>query len=95
MQPLVSPASTPVSAVLADARGWDHMNGWGWGMAILGRQSMALIIALVVWLIGSTTRQRPPSNGQDGRALRLLEERYARGAVDRDEYLERKADLEH
>ena len=27
--------------------------------------------------------------------LRLLDERYARGEIDRDEYLERKTDLEH
>jgi putative membrane protein len=83
------------SAVFADAGGWDDMNGWGWGMTIFGWLFMALIIALVVWLVWSTTHQPPSSNTHDGRALRLLDERYARGEIDRDEYLERKADLEH
>ena len=83
------------SAVLADTGGWDHMNGWGWGMAFFGWLLMALIIALVAWLTRSTIHQPPPANGQDGRARRLLDKRYARGEVARDEYLEPKADLEH
>jgi putative membrane protein len=81
--------------VLADAGSWDHMNGWAWGMVIFGCLLMALIMALVVWIIWSTTHQPPPSSGHDGRALRVLDERYARGELDRDEYSERKADLEH
>ena len=95
MRPLISATAAQGPTVLADAGGWDHMNGWGWGMAIFGWLFMALIITLVVWLIWSTTHQPPASNGHDGRALRLLDERYARGEIDRDEYLERKADLEH
>jgi len=34
---------------------------------------------------------RPWTGGSD--ALRILEERYARGEIDRDEYLQKKADL--
>ncbi len=69
-----------------------HMGDWGWGMAVFGGVFMTLIVALVVWLIWSTTRQPPIRAGR--RALDLLEERYARGEIDRDEFLERKADLD-
>jgi len=95
VQLFTSLRATKGPTVLADAGGWDHMNGWGWGMTIFGWLFMALISALVVWLIWSTTHRQPPSNGHDDRALRLLNERYAQGEIDRDEYLERKTDLEH
>ena len=95
MQPLISLPTSQGTTVIADAGGWDHMNGWGWGMAILGWLFMAMIIAVVVWLIRSTTHQRRSSKGHEDRALRVLDQRYARGEIDRDEYLERKTDLEH
>lgn len=80
--------------MLADTAGWDHMGGWGWGMAIFGWVFMTLVVVLVAWLIWSTTRRPEPPSRSDRRALDLLDERYARGEVDRDEYLERTADLE-
>ena len=82
------------SSVLADQDGFGHMGGWGWGMAIFGWLFMALVVGLVVWLIVSTTR-RPDSAGRESRrALHILDERYAAGEINRDEYLERKNDLE-
>ena len=82
------------SPVLADADGWGHMGGWGWGMAIFGWVFMALVVGLVVWLIWSTTRRPESPHRGERRAVDLLDERYAKGEIDRDEYLERKADLE-
>lgn len=73
------------------------MGGWGWGMdfgwifmilfwglVILG------IIGLVKWLSSSNsnTNLRPPKT-----ALEILEERYARGEIDRDEFEQKKHDL--
>ena len=58
-------------------------------MAIFGWLFMTAVVVLGVWLIWSTTRQQPRRHAAD-----LLDERYARGELDRDEYLERKADLE-
>ena len=79
--------------VLADQDSWGHMGGWGWGMAIFGWLFMALVVGLVAWLIASAIR-RPDSAGPGSRrALVILDERYAAGEIDRDEYLERKNDL--
>jgi putative membrane protein len=71
------------------------MDGWGgWGMAVFGWLFMALIIVLVVWLIWTTTRsgesRRPVAHST---ALEVLDGRYARGEIEREEYLQRKEDL--
>ena len=80
--------------ILADTAGWDHMGGWGWGMAIFGWLFMTLLVVGVVWaLLSSTRRSEPPASGT--RTARVvLDDRYARGDIDREEYLERKGDLE-
>ena len=49
---------------------------------------------LVVWVIWSIIRWADPGGRARSRTADLLDERYARGEVDRDEYLERRADLE-
>ncbi|HZJ49641.1 MAG TPA: SHOCT domain-containing protein [Actinomycetota bacterium] len=71
---------------------WDGM--WGWGG--LGLLWMALfwvgIALLVVWSV----RQfgGGSGGGSERRALEILEERFARGEIDRDEFEERKRVLE-
>ena len=52
------------------------------------------IVALVVWLVRSLAApgaQHMPPRRSAG--LEILEERYARGEINRDEYLEKKRDL--
>ncbi|WP_082140441.1 SHOCT domain-containing protein [Halomonas sp. PR-M31] len=75
-----------------------HMNGYGWGHMLFGGFMMVLfwggLIALVIWLLRGLGRrdagvQRQPS------ALDLLQERYARGEIDEQEYEERKRVLTH
>jgi putative membrane protein len=63
-------------------------------MAIFGLVFMVLMVVLVAWLIWLATRR--PGSSRDGRrgAVDLLDERYARGEIDRDEYLQRKSDLD-
>ena len=84
-----------VFPLVLDIDGWGHMGGgWGWGMAVMGLVMMISVIALVVWAIVSSSR-RPVEPGRSGdRAQALLDQRYAAGDIDRDEYLERKGDLE-
>ena len=76
-----------LATTVTAGNGWGHMSGWGWGMMVLGWLFMTLVVVLVVWLIWSTAR---PSRRN---AIELLYERYARGELARDEYLERRKDL--
>ena len=72
-----------------------HLSGaWGWGLVVLGCLVFFSIVALIVWAIDSSSRRPVDSSRSSARARALLDERYAAGDVDRDEYLERKADLQ-
>lgn len=84
----------------ATGRGYGgHMwDGGGWGHFIFGPLMMLLflaaIVAVVVLLvrwIGGTGGGGAPRPGAAARDL--LDERYAKGEIDRDEYLQRKKDL--
>lgn len=68
--------------------GWGMGFGWVfmllfWGLAILG------IAALVKWLWPSSV-----NGGRPKTALEILNERYARGEIDREEYERIKRDLQ-
>jgi putative membrane protein len=79
---------------------WGMMGGgWGGGwmgpfMMIVWLIILALAVAAVVWFVRSTTQTStyPPRIGQS-RGLEVLEERYARGEINREEYLQKKADI--
>ncbi|HSF86364.1 MAG TPA: SHOCT domain-containing protein [Acidimicrobiia bacterium] len=94
---ITSTFATAVVPLLADAGDWDHMGGWGWGMAITGWVFMLSLIALAGWAIwAASTGPERTEGGPDetAHAKSVLAERYARGEIDRDEYLERRRDLE-
>lgn len=67
--------------------------GWG-GPAIVGGfvgiAFWILLIALIVLLVRGTRTAAPASGGS---AVRLLEERYARGEITHEDFLERRAVL--
>lgn len=71
------------------------MGEWGWG---LGGIFMILwwvlvivgIAALVKWIMSASDKRG--SNAR--RALDILDERYARGEIDQEEYEKRRRDLE-
>jgi putative membrane protein len=77
------------------------MMGWGGG-SLLGPFGMflwlvflVLLVIAVVWFFRRPDRsgeERPPAVRRPS-ALDVLEERYARGEIDRDEYLQKKRDL--
>ena len=66
--------------------GFEHY-GMGWGMILVWLIPI-LLIALVI---------RNVISGRDGKpertSLDILDARYARGEIDRDEFLKRRADL--
>ena len=78
--------------ILADTAGWDHMGGWG--MAIFGWLFMTLLGVGVLWTLWSRTRRAEPQAPTTRTARDLLDDRYARGDIDRDVYFEGKSDLE-
>ena len=72
--------------------------GWGWGMGF-GMIIVVLfwvlvilgIVVLVKWIAaGSSGASQPPAKS----ALDILKERYARGEIGRDEFEQKKRDLE-
>jgi putative membrane protein len=68
------------------------MSGWGWTIGIGSMMVMILLVVLVLWL----TRQPPgPGSGDDEeKALRILDQRFARGEIDEHEYARRREVLE-
>jgi putative membrane protein len=70
---------------------------WGWGppgVALFGLVWLVLWVA-IIWFVVSLLRSdhpRPPAQHRTT-ALELLEERYARGAISREEFMERRAVL--
>jgi putative membrane protein len=64
------------------------MGGWGWLWFAL---IVLVIVLLVVWI----TRRLGPEGSRGGgdEALRILEERFARGEIDREEFEERRRTL--
>jgi len=75
---------------------WNGFGGWGmglgfifmllfWGLVILG------IAALIRWLMTQSSPSRSP---RDQSPLEIVQERYARGEIDREEYEQKKRDLE-
>ncbi len=73
--------------------GWGHMAGWGWFAGIFGLVVLALLVALVVSLMRGSAGRSVSQPLSSGRALDLLDERFARGEIEREEYLSRKSEL--
>ncbi|MFC6988626.1 SHOCT domain-containing protein [Haloplanus sp. GCM10025708] len=70
--------------------GW---SGWGWGMMLFGFLWMALLVALPVYLVyWLATRSQSDGSPEDS-ALAVLQERYARGEIDDEEFDRRRARL--
>lgn len=71
-----------------DGTDWGHMGNWGWTGMMIGWVLVTVVVALVAWMIINGTRSTSRHAAQD-----ILDERYARGELSRDEYRERKEDL--
>jgi putative membrane protein len=67
---------------------WHGGFGWFWIVGLLQPVFWIAVIALLVTVF----RRRPPERPQPP-AIALLEERYARGEISREEFLERRSVL--
>jgi putative membrane protein len=75
--------------------GWRHMDGWGmggWGW-LWGALLLIGIIVLIVLAVLVLTRGTTSGGGRRSRAREILDERYARGELDTEEYHERLREL--
>lgn len=63
--------------------------GWGMGFGVLMMLAWVAFWALVVWLVVALLRRRPAKESASP-ALRILEERYARGEISHEEFQERR-----
>ena len=76
------------------------MGNGGFGMGVGGPFMIlfwilviAAIIALIAWLTGQTNRSGSNRGGGTDRALEILEQRYANGEIDREEFERKREDL--
>ena len=81
---------------------WDWTHGWGWHMGGFGMIIWIVVLIVVIWLIirlvtrndataGRGTQHTLPENESP---LDVLQKRYARGEITREQYLDMKKDLE-
>lgn len=69
---------------------WDG-GWWAFAMMLVSLAFIALIVVGVVFVVRSSSREeQPPRRPKGGRALDLLDERFARGEIDQTEYEERR-----
>ena len=76
--------------------GWGM--GWGWiWMLLFWLVPLLLVIALgaaaIKYLFSGGARSGAAARDERSRALEVLEERYARGEINREEYLQKRDDL--
>lgn len=65
--------------------------GWGFAMLLMSLLFLALIVVGVVLVARSfSPGDRSQQGPTDGRALDILDERFARGEIDQKEYEERR-----
>lgn len=79
---------------------WGEFGGWGMGfgvalMIMFWVLVVVGIVALVRWLLPGPGRDQGGTEPPHGKTpLEILRERYARGEIDRDEFQQKKRDME-
>ena len=75
---------------------WEYGMGWGWwwfGMILFWLVPILLIALALKYFFGSGSRPNLGPRDERQGALDVLEERYARGEIDREEFLKKRDDL--
>ena len=71
---------------------WGNGGFWPFGMVIWLIIIVAIIV-LISWAVSTLSSGRRDEGARSTSALDLLEARYARGEIGRDEYLQKKSDI--
>ena len=75
--------------------GTGYMGGFGWIFMLLFWALVIVgLVALVKWIAGNRGSSSDESSTRERDALAILQERYARGEIEREEFVTRKQDLE-
>ena len=73
---------------------WGMMSSYGFGYGLIHIVISVIVIAAVVFLVLRLVRTIKPAHAvRQSSGLDVLEERYARGEINRDEYLQKKEDI--
>ena len=75
---------------------WGMMGGWGGGAfsMIFWPLVLVALVAGVIWFVRSSSSAGAESQlPRHSSGLDILEERYARGEINRDEYLQKKQEI--
>ncbi len=75
---------------------WEYGMGWGWGwlaMILFWLVPILLVLAALKYLFTNGARLGLGTREERQKALDVLEERYARGEIDREEFLKKRDDL--
>lgn len=78
--------------------GWGMGWGWHWlGMLLFWLVPLLVVIVLaavaIKYLFSGGARSNTVVRDSQNRALEVLEERYAKGEINREEYLQKRDDL--
>lgn len=67
---------------------------WGWlGMLLFWLIPILLVLVAIKYLFSGSSRFNRESRDDRAKALEVLEERYARGEINREEFLQKRNDL--
>ncbi|HCB29857.1 MAG TPA: electron transporter RnfE [Acinetobacter lwoffii] len=74
---------------------WGNFGGWGMGFGFIFMLLFWILVilgiaALIRWLMNQSS---PGRNSHGKSPLEILQERYAHGEIDREEYEQKKRDL--
>jgi putative membrane protein len=96
----LSALAAPGIAETSSDWGPGRFNDWGWGHMAFGGATMLLVwggvilvIVLLVRGLGGFRTSGEPAGPARQTALEVLQERYARGEIDKQEYEERRGTL--
>ena len=76
---------------------YEHMSGWGgMGLGMIGMSLFWILLIVAIVMLVKSMQGSCASSGQrqEKTALDIFKERYARGEIEREEFEQKKRDLD-